>query len=394
MYLLKNNSALLFFLAAFPGYFFYHVLKSTVQVPYVGWFSVVLLLCVIYYLSRSVVRLVLQQNQRISILVTAPFILLIFSMIASTMFNQLLNSQNYITVEGTLANVEVIVWMIALFQIGLYLSLPEDGRVGRWLGLLLISFIVCAIYFFDPSAGVMVMPILPGDNSEAANYQGMARSVICTAFVLLPFIKNLGFRLLLMMLTVCTLYFIGSRTEIILFLIIVPVFLVVHFRLRGAYLLLVGVIFVLVGLLFSGVDVFGRLQSYVSGDASLNERSILLRTGMEGIMSRAILGDYLGQVRDFGATGFYMHNALSMWQQHGLLAFILFIYLCVASLVMALMLVANGRIGPYSDALLGLSITCLVGVLTTKAIFWPIPALAWGLAANVVGRRRMSNRSP
>lgn len=370
------------------------MLKSTVLVPYVGWFSVILLVCVIYYLSRSVVRLVLQQNQRISILVTAPFILLIFSMIASTIVNQLLNSQKYITVEGTLSNVEVIVWMIALFQIGLHLNVPEDRRIGRWLGLLLTSFIVCAIYFFDPSAGVMVMPILPDDNSEAANYQGMARSVICTAFVLLPFIKNLGFRLLLMMLTVCTLYFIGSRTELILFLIIVPVFLVVHFRLRGAYLLLAGVIVVLVGLLFSGVDVFGRLQSYVSGDASLNERSILLRTGMEGIMSRAIFGDYLGQVRDFGATGFYMHNALSMWQQHGLLAFILFVYLCVASLVMALMLVANGRIGPYSDALLGLSITCLVGVLTTKAIFWPIPALAWGLAANVVGRRRMSNDSP
>lgn len=391
---MKNNSAFLFFLAAFPGYFFYHVLKSSVHIPYIGWFSVVLLLCAAYYLTRSVVKFAMGQNQKVSVLITVPFILLIASMIASTLFNQLLNPQKYITIVGTLANVEVIVWMIALFQIGLHFNLPEDKRLGYWLGLLLIAFALSAVYFFDSSAGVMVMPILPGDNSEAANYQGMARSVICTAFVLLPFIRNLGFRLLLMMLTGGTLYFVGSRTELILFLIIVPVFLIVHFRLRGLYLLLLAMVFTLCALIVSGVDIFGKLQSYTSGDASLNERSILFNIGFEGIISKPIFGDYLGQVRDFGATGFYIHNALSMWQQHGLLAFTLFIYLNLASLIMALTLALKGRIGPYSDALLGLSVTCLVGILTTKAIFWPIPALAWGLAANVASRRRLGSACP
>ena len=370
------------------------MLKSSVHIPYVGWFSVVLLLCAIYYLGRSFFCFFLQQNQKVSIFITVPFILLIASMVASTILNQLLNYQKYITIEGTLSNVEVIVWMIALFQIGLHFNVPENVRVGRWLSLLLIAFAACAIYFFNGSAGVMVMPVLPGDNSEAANYQGMARSVICTSFVFLPFIKGLRLRFILILLTVFTLYLIGSRTELILFLITVPIFFLAHFRLKGAYVLLIGAVVALLGLLFSGVDVFGKLQSYTSGDASLNERSMLLGTGIVGVMESPIFGDYLGQVRDFGATGYYIHNALSMWQQHGLLAFILFIYLSFISVLLALKLVINGRIGPYSDALLGVSITCLVGILTTKAIFWPIPALAWGLAANVVGRQRMGSVNP
>ena len=41
-------------------------------------------------------------------------------------------------------------------------------------------------------------------------------------------------------------------------------------------------------------------------------------------MDNWVVGEYAGQVREFGSLGAYMHNVLSYWQQFGFVPFILF----------------------------------------------------------------------
>jgi O-antigen ligase len=122
----------------------------------------------------------------------------------------------------------------------------------------------------------------------------------------------------------------------------------------------------------------------MSGDASLAERAILFDGGIAGIIEHPFQGDYLGQVRDFGATGYYIHDILSMWQQFGLLGFAIYTYLIFMTAKIGYNCLKYRRFDPHSEALIYLSVASLIGVLTTKSIFWPVPALAWGLAARAL----------
>ncbi|VVP34061.1 hypothetical protein PS870_04472 [Pseudomonas fluorescens] len=381
---LKGSTAYAFFLAAFPGYFFYHVLKSTIHIPYIGWFSAILILCAVTWGVRSLITLVTASYISITPKVTAPFWVMILFMLATIATNTFTDEADYITADGSLALVMVAIWMIALFQIGRHINVKSTSSFTIAAGLITAGFALCAALFFNPNAGVMYMPLLAGDEHEAANYQGMARSVMCTAIVLFPFIKANWYRILLMSITAATLYLIGSRTELALFLLTIPAFVFIHYRQEGFKLALIAVVVAAAAMMISGFDIVGWISAYTSSDASLNERSILLESGLAGIESSPLLGDYLGQIREFGSIGFYIHNALSMWQQFGLLGFALYIYLIVVSALIGWSCYRRGVITPQTEVLIYLSLISLVGVLTTKSIFWPVPALAWGLAARAL----------
>jgi hypothetical protein len=381
---LKGSTAYAFFLAAFPGYFFYHVLKSTVHTPYVGWFSVVLILCAAVGLMRSMIAMTSDSPIQFSSQVTVPFWVMIISMLATIAANALTNDSDYITAEGSFSLAMVAIWLIALFQIGRHIEVKATFGFSIAIGAITAAFALCAVLFYDPNAHFMYMPVLDGDTSEAANYQGMARSVMCAAVVLFPFVKAMWYRGLLMAVTAVTLYIIGSRTELALFLLTVSVFVFIHYRGAGLKLMLLGITAVPAVLLVTGFDVMGWVNAYTSSDASLNERSILLDSGLAGIASAPFLGDYLGQVRDFGMVGSYIHNVLSMWQQFGLFEFALYIYLIGVSALIGWDCYRKGKINPHTEALIYLSLVSIIGVLTTKSIFWPVPALAWGLAARAL----------
>lgn len=383
---LNSKASYLFFLLAFPGYFFFHVLKSTVPVPYIGWFSAVLIVCVAYWVVRSTLDLALHKICISSLFVTAPFFLLVIYLIISIAVNYLINPAPYVTLDASLSNLMVVVWTVALFFIGRHIDISRSTLASALAGILTLAFALCSLYFFDPSASSLVMPLLPGDESESANYQGMARSVMCFAIVLFPFIRSLLYRCVLMFITVASLYVIGSRTELALFIVTIPLFALIHYRLKGVFILMVGAVLGCFSLLYHDIDIFEKIEMYTSFDASLNERAILLKSGIGGIEASPILGDYLGQLRDFGGVGSYIHNGLSMWRQYGILAFAVYIYMMIISLVVGFGSMRKVNVSPAEEVLIYLSVACLLGVLTTKSIFWPIPALAWGVAANVLSQ--------
>ncbi|WP_458725060.1 hypothetical protein [Pseudomonas mandelii] len=384
---MKGLVAYLFFLAAFPGYFFYHALKSTTLIPYIGWFSSVLIVCTIVWIAWTSGAVIKSKHIRIAPIITFPFWVLILLMSLTIVINQTSRTDAHITIEGAAFNSLLVIWMIALFQIGRNIELKYSVIFTVTIGLITIAFFFGAINFYNVSTRVMFLPLLDGDIHEAANYQGMARSVMCTAVLLFPFIKQNWYRCTLTTMTIITLYLIGSRTELILFASTLPIFVFIHHRKYFAKLLALLALLLAIAVTISGTDMYRTIELYISSDPSLAERVSLFRIGFAGVTSNPIFGDYLGQVRDFGATGFYIHNILSMWQQFGILGLLLYIYLILVSVQIAWDCLTKGNITPQSEALIYLTIASVIGVITTKSIFWPIPALAWGLAANIASRQ-------
>ena len=120
----------------------------------------------------------------------------------------------------------------------------------------------------------------------------------------------------------------------------------------------------------------------LSSSRSMAQRTELFWSGLDAIKGSPITGDYAGQIREYGGSGYYIHNALSVWRQFGIVPFILFVgisavggWLCFRKLfierVEAPMWVLAGMMAGYTILL----------VVVSKSVFWPLPALAWGLVA-------------
>jgi hypothetical protein len=98
-------------------------------------------------------------------------------------------------------------------------------------------------------------------------------------------------------------------------------------------------------------------------------------------MRSPILGVYAGQVKAHGKFGDYVHNALGMWRSFGLVPFLLYIGLALAAVVTAAKrVIIEGADDPRWHFMLYVSVFCLLLIVGAKSIYWPLPALAWGLA--------------
>lgn len=389
---MSQRLAYWFFIATFPGYFFYHTIKSSFPTPYIGWFSAVLLICAFIAVPMSLISVFKSGFNRNSLVINSLFYLLILLMVSSVASSALLIDKPYITSEGNISNLLLVAWLVALYEIGKGLNVIKPGK---HVAFIMLWFLVGTIYFYDSSQHSIVMPLLPGDNNEAANYQGMSRSISCFAIVLIPFLKNRTQQVYIAITAFVLLAMAGSRTELITFMIVGILYAYLHFSTRLVVAIsLLGLIGASSYVAFVVPDIFTKTSEYLSSDPSVAQRSEIFRMGMEGIYKNPILGDYLGQVRDFGATGYYIHNALSMWQQFGFSSFAIYAFLVIYSVLVAVREILSGNKSRHVEALLYVSVSCLIGVVTTKAVFWPIPALAFGLAANVLRTKAVRVHAP
>lgn len=126
----------------------------------------------------------------------------------------------------------------------------------------------------------------------------------------------------------------------------------------------------------------------ISNSESLEQRLHFLELGLSDIAASPILGVYGGQVRN-GEFGTYIHNGLDMWRQFGLMAFAIFCGLTIYCVIVSGRRVLSSAPGSSSWMFPGyISFFSLVLVVATKGIFWPIPALAWGLVVGMNIRER------
>lgn len=381
----------LYLLLLFPGYFFFHVAHSEGYASYVGWFGIFIVFTILLTSAKTGLY-VLSGKQKVNLssaIISVPATAFFIYIIAATLINHAINTGSYITSDGMRWSLENIVLLIGLYTIGSRLSITTSRIFTLSLILCFMGFAFFTYLYYSPFNNTIWLPreVDPSTNT-IASYQSLAGAVVYTT-TLCVFIKSRLLKSLTLTLSLATLYFIGSRTEFFLILSIIPFYVYINYGFRPTLAIAIASIpAILIILLYFGVN--ARYASLISGG---NERLLLLQSAIPGIIESPILGDYLGQVREYGTTAAYVHNALSVLQQYGIFAFMAYCYLTLMALFVGLKQVRVAKQNRQVEILIYASIVSTVGIIASKAIAWPYPALAWGLACVALKLTRKSKLS-
>lgn len=376
----------------FPGYFVYHLARPHVMPPNtgIGWFTLAVLAAVAYYGIRDLLRLMAGQTVTVrSLAISVPFYLLMFVMVATVAMNHFALETPYINDEGLLFSIQNILLMFGFYKIGANIHGMLRWRSPVQFAVVTGIYALATFAYFDAPSGTMILPYGVGEDMDqayalTANYQGMARSVLYTGLLVIPFIESRDLKTAMMVVYAVMLYFIGSRTDFLLFAAVFPLFILMNFSPVVRVGASVGMVLLVIGLVLFWEG--GNRFSSANAAASLSERAKYLEAGWNAIMEHPFTGDYLGQIRDFGKIGTYIHNGLSMWSQFGLVAFVIFCYLILVPFVLLGPSFVQRRKGEV-EMLLYLAATALIGIASARAITWPMPAMAWGAAVALLSRK-------
>ena len=122
----------------------------------------------------------------------------------------------------------------------------------------------------------------------------------------------------------------------------------------------------------------------LSSSKSWRGRQSLQKIAIEQISENPLVGKFGGHVLA-DSTGSYAHNALSAWVNYGLPGFLIYVSLTLVGLLIS----ARYVFLKQQDAALWtfafiVNFVCLLLIFTSKSVFWPMPALGWGLVAKAL----------
>lgn len=388
-----EKKALSFFILAFPGYLVYHFLLGLGLVPAgAGWFTLILVVACLYFSWQYFLRLRVEKVPADALLVLIPVLFLVFLMLAYSAVYGVLSGYDYVEASGMVWVVSNALWFLSLFFIGYNLPFVI-GRKGKFIcfgGVLCCIGVV--LWWYDFSSMAFKVSASDGvaiNYGEMANYQGLARSVFYFFLFYIVLLDSKLLKSFLYGVLVFLLFLIGSRTEFFLSLVIAPFFFVYNYKRVGLLLFL---LLILIGMLivpFSSVDLGQRYEVIVSpsSDASLSQRSELHDSGWANIQEHYLVGDFLGQVREYDGVGYYMHNFLSAWRQYGIIGLLLFCYLNIVCFFIASWFFFRGKGAPIKEFCFYLALSSLLAVLFVKSISWPMPGIVWGVCYRLIRER-------
>ena len=127
----------------------------------------------------------------------------------------------------------------------------------------------------------------------------------------------------------------------------------------------------------------------ISSSKSWAGRLALQNKALGQIAENPLLGKFGGHVltEDTGKfakghDGRYAHNALSAWVTYGLLGFLLYVSLTLYGfLISAHQLVIKRLDTPIWTFAFMVNFVCLFLIIVSKSVYWPLPALGWGILA-------------
>lgn len=382
---MRINSLLLWL--AFPGYAVYHVVRPFIQ-PNSGFgiFGITMLAAVLisgvtwlYQLTTSG-RVVGKNGMVLSLL----HWMLIAWMSCVVIMNIVLG---IVSPAHAVIGVQVIVAMAGMYCLGVNFRPPSNAGLFLILSLFFVG--VCT-YYYVPSLGYVEIPPGPGEAVDVAyavtsNYQGIARSIMYTGLLVVPFIRDRRVKTVVFLVYCWLLVKTGSRTDAALMVLLLPAFVYINYGpVRTAMFAAGG--FALVALSL-GADFTGDTRYSLTGaSASLEERTRYLMAGLQSIHDSPIIGDFMYYLEKFGSPGAYIHNGLSMWADYGLFAMVLYVFLILATTAIGVWAALPRRRTGAPELLLYLAATSFVGVVFAKSIAWPMPALAWGVAYSFLSR--------
>ena len=137
---------------------------------------------------------------------------------------------------------------------------------------------------------------------------------------------------------------------------------------------------------------FEVLDFYAS--SSWADRLYLQGIALEHIAENPLMGKFGGHVlqqetdnRPIGHVGRYAHNVLSAWVGYGLIGFLIYVSLTLLSLLVATgQFVLKRQDTPLWTFAFMLNFVCLLMIIVSKPVYWPLPALGWGVLAQALSR--------
>ncbi|MCE1032721.1 MULTISPECIES: hypothetical protein [Pseudomonas] len=379
----------LYLLALFPGFFAYHLLHSLGYLPYFGWFGALIAAGSACMLAASVMRAlrnpIIERNY--FIIVSSVYGLFLYCS-AIILWNHLISIESYITKDGLIWSATNIILMLGFFLIGCRLNPKINNLTGLCIALSYAMFAVGTYYFYNSTNYTIILPVPEGADPESvASYQSMAMCVLYMTLTMSVFISTRFIKSMAMLASAVILYFIGSRTEFYLILSIAPLYIFINYGMRW-FVRFAILASIPIAIIASTIELNERFADTINQFNEDSPRSLLLASGLQGIYGSPFFGDYLGQARNGNSVADYIHNILSVYQQFGIIALVIYSALLIFSLYIGFKLIRYARVYKNVEALLYASVISIIGVLASKALAWPLPALAWGLASNIILNHR------
>lgn len=272
-----------------------------------------------------------------------------------------------------ISNLKLIAQWGGLYCLG-FLFVPSK-RFGHLLIAILVGLTLIIPFLMQTD------PLSPIDavrwrfENKVASYDAFANAFTVIAIAALAVAKKHLTQGIVMICALVGLLLLGARSEMIGFLVVVAVWFVRHWR-EFPRSLLYGLAISSIALLAAfEMFKFGSFRRHLevfdlSHSASWQHRMRLFWLGWQDIEASPILGKYAGQMQSTREFGGYIHNAVSVWHGFGLVPFVIYIWLCVS---------AAARSWNATPMVLYLSSYTVFLMIFSASVYWPYPALAWGL---------------
>lgn len=253
------------------------------------------------------------------------FLFLVFNIFIVILYHSFkLKSLN----SDTIINIKVITSMVSYFLIGLYYS---KDFFRKYKNMLLSLFIMMAILVFS-RANYDVFRLnrsLLVHKEMWGTYLQWADLFALFSFVLLGLYEKYLVKVLIIGISILSLFILNSRAALYSFTIVTITWLIISGG-KKAIMLSAGVVVSFLLALFvlnlnpRMLEREGRGGNLFKGN-SMNARTIMLNAGIDDIKRNPLFGNFLGQykVAPYNNFGAYIHNYLSFWRQFGLLGFAL-----------------------------------------------------------------------
>lgn len=318
------------------------------------------------------------------------YLFFIISFICYTFFWSLINvvvvnTEKYIL--ATIQSVELIIMWLGFIFIGYNLSLKKIN-----IQLLLFSVVltvISTIYYSIAVDTIAIYTKLFFTDDIEIGYQYLSRAALIVFILYAALQREYIKRNIIMIIGAYILFTIGSRSEFFAFLfsyIFVSVIDLIRDKLSiKKFLIFLFFIGVMSLVIYKNINIlletrFSEIFN-ISASTSWDARAGSQDKAIAQIKNSLIIGSYGGHIDEYGIRG-YSHNILSAWVNYGFLGFLLYIIINLYALFYSLILYFWKKDGIEDNILwlnLILSLIILILIIFSKPIFWPLPALLWGL---------------
>ena len=287
-----------------------------------------------------------------------------------------------------------------LLSIGCYAGAYSLGRQLDFRAererLLLALILTVAVLLPWIDWNYLYLAVENPEGGDSGSYQSAARTMSMIAILALCVIERKWHISFVVAITIAMLFVIGARSEFYSFVggivcaVVLLNFFKPYFWIRAT---LVGIIMVLIGSFYGNLDFSARNFQLLTGhDESLRARLDLFDLILEPLLEdrvSVLFGDLLSYQRITGETGSYIHNALSVLSDFGIMGFGLYMSLCFGAIV----ILVKHHSGYQRFGLLVLMFFSMLMIVAAKSFFWFEIALFWGLAAQVLEHTKSVKKS-